>query len=81
MSHKKLKILFVDDGMNTGSTNSSKIGGGQIARRRFFSNQDLFQVTLLTSEREIARYWDGLALIIYDPAFGTYRPLRTNVSI
>jgi glycosyltransferase involved in cell wall biosynthesis len=75
-----LKILLIDDGMNTGISTASKIGGGQVARRRFFADPNLFKVTVLTSENEIAIYWDGVASIIYEPNLKTYRPTRIYVT-
>ena len=80
MNHNFLKVLLVDEGMNTGVSEASKIGGGQVARRRFFSDPKLFHITVLTSESEIAMYWKGLASVIYEPKLHTYRPTRTNVA-
>lgn len=80
MNRQVLKVLLVDEGMNTGVPDASKIGGGQMARRRFFSDPELFQVTVLTSEIEIVRFWEGLASLIYEPGLQTYRPPRIHVA-
>jgi hypothetical protein len=57
MRHDVLNVMLIDEGMNTGVSEASKIGGGQIAIRRFFSNPELFKITILTSETEIVRFW------------------------
>jgi len=80
MKQSPLKVLLVDEGMNTGFHDASKIGGGQVARRRFFSDPEQFQVTVLTSETEIARFWEDLAAVIYEPSLQTYRPPRIHVA-
>lgn len=80
MSNDVLNVLLVDEGMNTGVSEASKIGGGQIAIRRFFSNTVLFKITILTSETEIVRFWEGLATIIYEPGMQTYRPTRIHIA-
>ena len=80
MSHKVLKLLLVDEGMNTGFSEASKIGGGQIAARRFFASTELFETTLLTSDPEVAQFWKRQATIIYAPEFRTYRPFRVKVA-
>ena len=57
MNHNILKVLIIDEGMNTGISNANKIGGGQIISRRLFSNRKLFQIRLLTSEKQIVQFW------------------------
>jgi len=80
MKQNPLKILLIDEGMNTGDPAASKIGGGQMARRRFFSDDTLFKVTVLSSEPEICRFWEGHATILYEPALQTYRPSRIHIA-
>lgn len=80
MNRQVLKVLLVDEGMNTGDPNASKIGGGQMARRRFFSDPKLFKVTVLTSENEVVRFWKDRASIVREPRLETYRPLRVEVA-
>jgi glycosyltransferase involved in cell wall biosynthesis len=81
MNRSPLKVLLVDEGKNTGLEDGSKIGGGQIARRRFFSNADLFHVTLLTSEEELVKFWhDHAENIMFAPDLSTYRPTRTKIA-
>jgi glycosyltransferase involved in cell wall biosynthesis len=80
MNNGKLRVLLVDLGMNPGGASAHRIGGGQIARRRFLSDPDLFEVTLLTSEEDLAALWRGAAGIILEPALRTYRPTRADIA-
>jgi glycosyltransferase involved in cell wall biosynthesis len=80
MSRRKLKILLIDEGLNTGNPEASKIGGGQLSRWRLFSQKDCFTVTLLTSEPEIAALWRGSAAIVFNAKMQCYRPLRAEIS-
>lgn len=75
-----LRVLLVDQGMNTGSEESTRIGGGQIARRRFFSDRRLVEVTLLTSEKNLVELWEEEATIIFEPDLQTYRPTRADIA-
>lgn len=75
-----LRVLLIDQGMNTGANDSTRIGGGQIARRRFFSDRQIFDVTLLTSEKDLVELWQGATTIIYEPALQTYRPTRAEIA-
>lgn len=77
-----LKVLLIDDGMNPGKDGASKVGGGQIARHRFFSDSELFDVTVLTSEPEIASLWTASATIRVVPELALAdRPPRTQVRL
>jgi glycosyltransferase involved in cell wall biosynthesis len=80
MNHNILKVLIIDEGMNTGISNANKIGGGQIISRRLFSNRKLFQIRLLTSEKQIVQFWEGLTCIKFEPDFQTYRPTRISLA-
>ena len=62
--------------MNTGALNGTKIGGGQLARRKLFSNKNYFSVIVLTSECQIAELWNGLATVIHRPELKIFRPCR-----
>jgi glycosyltransferase involved in cell wall biosynthesis len=76
---RTLSIMLVDEGMNSGGSLSSKIGGGQLARRRFFSSKNLFSVTLFSSEKEVTDLWKNKAEVVYNKNFKTIRPQRTNL--
>lgn len=80
MSRRKLKILLIDEGLNTGTPEASKIGGGQLSRWRLFSQKDYFTVTILTSEPEIAALWRGSASVVFNAKMQCYRPLRSEIS-
>jgi glycosyltransferase involved in cell wall biosynthesis len=80
MNRRKLKILLIDEGLNTGSPEASKIGGGQLSRWRLFSQKDYFIVTVLTSEPEIAALWKDSASIVFNAKMQCYRPLRSEIS-
>jgi glycosyltransferase involved in cell wall biosynthesis len=81
MNHQKLKILLVDEGLNTGIPEASKIGGGQLNRWRLFSQKDYFEVTVLTSEFEVAALWKESARIIFNDKMQCYRPPRSQISL
>ena len=80
MNQDKLKILLIDEGLNTGCSEASKIGGGQISRLRLFSQKDFFEVTVLTSEPEIATLWKNSARIVFNATMHCYRPPRSQIS-
>jgi glycosyltransferase involved in cell wall biosynthesis len=80
MRNKIVRVLLIDEGMNTGISAASKIGGGQVVRRRFFSDYNFFQTRVLTSEKQIADYWRGLAKIEFDSKLKTYRPIRIHIA-
>lgn len=80
MHQRKLKVLLIDEGLNTGTPGASKIGGGQLSRWRLFSQKDYFTVTVLTSEPEIAALWSKSAFIVFNPRMQCYRPLRSKIS-
>ncbi len=80
MKRKRLTILLIDEGMNTGIATASKIGGGQVARKRFFSDPDFFHTRVLTSEKQIAQYWKDTADIEFEPDLRIYRPTRIHLA-
>lgn len=80
MNPGKLKILLIDEGLNTGIPEASKIGGGQISRLRLFSQKDFFEVTVLTSEPEIANLWRNSARIVFNATMQCYRPPRSQIA-
>jgi len=79
MRSTMLNIILIDEGMNPGSTRGSRIGGGQVARKRFFSNKKYFDVTVLTSEPEIIELWSDCASVKYLSGLRTYRPTRFHI--
>jgi glycosyltransferase involved in cell wall biosynthesis len=80
MNQDKLKILLIDEGLNTGLPEASKIGGGQLSRWRLFSQKDFFEVTVLTSEPDIANLWRDSAKIVFNAKMHCYRPPRSQIS-
>lgn len=81
MAKETLKVLLVDEGMNTGDGSASKIGGGQLARRRLLSDKRLFNVTLLSSEQEVIGLWKDRAETMHEEKLEIYRPVRTDIAL
>ncbi|MDD1777732.1 MAG: glycosyltransferase [Candidatus Helarchaeota archaeon] len=79
VNQKKIKVLLIDEGLNTGTSQASKIGGSQLNRWRLFSQNDIFEVTVLTSEPEIAALWRESALVVFNPKLNCYRPSRSQL--